>query len=324
MRIFLSYAMIMVLLFVASVRARSPKPGLNPVAKAILWQARQYTHINTIHFKAVLHDMVTMRTGKIESSIERYEYWGAGEKYRIDYQHFTPRVDIDYLVTDNGRHHRAFDRIADILAIGPTHPVQGVTPVIENPILEPLAPLAHHFPRRLKTPHIHWVNLARFARNPNSIFDRCRQVRNCGKKGPRGCILGAYEGKPAHVRFTISGGASHPLVSGWRANEFRSGSYIRLSRIRYQAFRLKSGRKIFLPVEYVEKGMIRNLPIPISGPFTTKVFISHVSIDKPIPPGKFTINYKLAGLIIDETHGKYKYIAVQPTQPALPRTHILK
>ena len=76
---------------------------------------------------------------------------------------------------------------------------------------------------------------------------------------------------------------------------------------------------IFLPVAYEEKGMA--ISLPERGSFTNKVVISHVSIDQPIPLGKFTINYKLAHTI-DEVapNGKFHYITVHPTtRPAPPR-----
>ena len=249
-------------------------------------------------------------------------------KYRIDYQQFAPFGGFDLVATDNGKHFRMFNRIDDTLRIGPTHPIHGDIPTMQNPILEPLIPLAPFFPfhHHKWTPHVQWVNLARIVRNPNSVFNRCRQVRDCEKTGPggslHGCILGAYSHYLAHVTFTVDGGRTrYPLVTGWTAKMLQyPGSYTRLGRIRYRTFHLPAGRKIFLPVEFELKGVAKNVPGPISGPFRGSVVVSHISIDKPIPPGKFTINYKLAHFIIEVTgHGKsrkFHYITVHPaTRP---------
>jgi thiol-disulfide isomerase/thioredoxin len=275
-------------------RAASPPTQPNPVAQALLWQARQYTHVKTIHFQAVAHSTVTTVKGKKETFTQRYEYWGEGIKYRIDFQQSAPKAHFDVLVTDNGRHYRMLNRIPHFLTIEPTHPIYFATPGMQNPILEPLAPLAPYFSWRLQTPHWWWVNLARMARNPQSVFNRCRAVRSCGMTGPgrglQGCILGAVNGTPAQVRFTIGGGMPHPLVTGWTAKQFRyPGAYIRLSRINYRTFQLPSGRKIFLPVAIEKTGISRPIG-PWRGLFTENIVISHISIDKPIPAGKFTID----------------------------------
>ncbi len=332
MRVLFFSTLILGLLGVSVIRAASPPRQPNSVAQALLWQVRQYTYIKTIHFQAVVHNRVTTVRGKIEGYKERYEYWGAGIKYRIDYQQFAPQANFDVLVTDNGRHYRMFDRISSIINIGPTHPTSFSPPVMQNPILEPLVPLAPYFPFRHHkwTPHVLWMNLARIDRNSQSVFNRCRQVWTCGKKGPggslQGCILGSFSDTPAHVRFRIvGGGGGHPLVTGWMAREYKHrGSYMRLIRIKYRSFRLSAGRIILLPVAFEERGMVRNWPGPYRGSCTSKVVISHVSIDQPISPGKFTINYELAHSIIEVTgHGKsrkFHYITVHPTtRPAPPR-----
>ena len=53
--------------------------------------------------------------GKTEVAKTRYEYWGSGIKYHIDFQQFLHGATVDVLVTDNGKHFRMFDRISDIL-----------------------------------------------------------------------------------------------------------------------------------------------------------------------------------------------------------------
>lgn len=309
------------LLFVSAACGAPPKARPNPVGSAMLWQARQYTHIKTIHFLAVCRNAATTLKGKKSTATQRYEYWGAGVKYRIDYQQFVAGGEYDVVVTDNGKHFRMFDRLADILTIGPTHPIHGDLPVIQNPILEPLIPLTPYFPD-FHTPHVQWVNLARFARNPKSIFDRCGKVVPCGRAGLhgrlQGCILGSVYYNPAHVRFILGAGMPHPLVTGWMANEFRyPGTYLRLRRIKYRAFRLPSGRMLFLPVAYSEEGVSKNVPLPVAGPFTNTMVISHISLDKPIPAGTFTINYKLARFIHEVMpNGKIHYMTVRSFTPA--------
>ncbi len=330
MRILFFSAVIVWRLCVSIVRAALHPTPPNSVAQALLWQARQYTHIKTLHFLAVSHTTFRTVKGKKETIHNRYEYWGSGIKYRIDYQEFGPHADEDVVVTDNGRHSRQFYRISDYLTIGPTHPIYGVLPVPQNPILEPLAPLAPYFPFRHHkwASHVQWINLPRFARNPKSIFDRCFQVRVCGNKSPdgslHGCITGAVDWSAAQVRFKIFGGGwSHPMVTGWIAKKLQypgNYSYIRLGRIRYRTIRLKSGRKIYLPVTYVKKGIMKFAIW--RGPATTKMVISHISLDKPIPLGKFTINYKLAHTVVAVTgHGKsrkFHYFTVHPTTRSAP------
>ena len=152
---------IVVLACVSVIRAASSRKQPNSVAQALIWQARQYTHIKTIHFIALAYNKFTNMKGKTQVFHIRYEYWGARIKYRIEYQQFGKGADFDDVVTDNGIHYRLFDRISDFLRIGPTHPIHITKPVEQNPILEPLIPLAPYFPFRHHkwTPHIHWISL---------------------------------------------------------------------------------------------------------------------------------------------------------------------
>ena len=99
MRIFLLSAVLAVLLFDPGVRAAHQKMSANPIAQALIWQARQYTHIKTIHFLAIAHHIHTTTNGKTRTFKSRYEFWGAGIKYRIE--SFSPHAEIDNVVTDN-------------------------------------------------------------------------------------------------------------------------------------------------------------------------------------------------------------------------------
>ena len=309
------------LLFVSIACAAPARIPPGTVAQALVRQARQYTHIKTIHFLAVGRYTVMTAQGKTKVAKIRYEYWGDGIKYRIDFQQFIPGANIDVVVTDNGKHFRLFYRNSGSLIIAPTHPIYGSPPVTQNPILEPLVPLATSVPPHLGTPRKTWVNLARIARNPKSVFDRCRLVRNCGKAllggEPVGCIMGAYNTIPANVTFTIGRHAPH-LVVRWQANQhgFR-GAYICLSRITYRSFPLPSGEKLYLPVRFEETGMTGHLPGPWRGPFSNQVIISHISLDKPVAASKFTISYKLARSIQEVMpDGKSHQCSVRSFSPA--------
>ena len=315
----------------ASVVTGSPAPPKNlcPAAKALLRQANGLAQIKTIHFLATGKFKTQTKQGKRVVASLRYEFWGAGAKYRIDFQQFAPQADFDILVTDNGKHFCMLNRISDVLRIGPSHPTHGGTPVMQNPILEPLIPLAPYFPRRLGTPHTHWINFARFARNPRSIFDRCRKVTLCNMHArpgwSTGCLSGMVEYTPAKVQFAVDGVGSHSLVASWTATESRyPGAYMSMASVQYHTFQLPSGKTIFLPGKFRLVGVLR----PIGawrGAFTRDIRISNVSLDKPIAPDKFTIDYKLARYIVDVTpDGKFHYISGHPDRPAPGRNWELK
>ena len=291
-----------------------------PVIRNLISQVRQYAHIKTIHFQAVGHYEMRFQNGKTLAFTNTYTYWGEGTEFRIDFQQFTPEGEFDVLVTDNGRHYRRFNRIADQLFVLPPHPVHGEGPYIRCPILEPLAFLAPLHARW------HWLSLARVAGNLKSVLDRCREARNCAHRGAggtlTGCISGSLYGRSVRVVFTMRGSKeTHPMVTGWVASGGRKGTEhrVRLSGVRYRAFRLKSGRTIDLPIAFLEHANRRTSAAVI------RVVIRHIVLDQPISPGKFTINYKLAKVVVDETRpGKWKYITIQPTHPATGSTRNLK
>ncbi|MCL5945878.1 MAG: hypothetical protein M1472_03365 [Planctomycetes bacterium] len=301
---------------VCAAMHRVPSPR---IVRALLWQARQYTYIKTIHFVAIERCVLTPKRGQTVHGRARYKYWGSGKKYRIDYWQFMPQADFRVVITDNGRHFRMLDRITGQLIVTRTHPIHGAAPVPENPILAPLVPLAPYFPHRLNTPHKDWVNLVRFARNPNSIFSRCREVAPCGPSGPagvlHGCISGAFNAGAARIRFTVAKGRwPHSLVTSWTAEFYQHpGNYVHM-RIKYRAFHLASGRRIYLPAAYREKGMYKNLPWPMGGAGTNNFVVTHVILNKPIPAGTFTIDYKLARYILDRHNGKYTTIPIHPAR----------
>ena len=298
-----------------------------PVAKQpalvgdLISQVRQYAEIKTIHFQAVGHCKIRFKSGKIAVFKNTYSYWGDGSEFRIDFQQFTPGGEFDVLITDNGKHYRRFDRIADQLVVLPAHPSHGEGPYIRCPILEPLAFLA---PPKARW---HWLNLSRIASDAGSVIDRCRKARRYRGRnvasGLVGRLTSSLYGRPVVVRFTVGGGAERlPLVTGWVATRNGRGGKrlrVRLGDVRYRAFTLKSGATIHLPVAFVE----RSRQNPSAGVF--RVMIHHISIDQPISPEKFTIDYKLARVVVDETgRGKPKYITVQPTHAAPGGTRNLK
>jgi hypothetical protein len=310
------FSIVVVLLWFSGARAKSPDTRLNPIVRALLSQARQYVRIKTIHFLAIGHYKV-VANGSTNHYRERYEYWGAGVKYRIDFQQFLRSASFDILMTDNGRHFKYFDRIADQLRVMRSHPTHGETPDMRNPILEPLMFL---IPPNARW---HWLNLARIARNPESVLSRCRAISNCGATvlagaGLRGCLAGSLAGKPVQFSFTIPS-RRRGLVTDVFARQKKSGNYLHLLKIAYRAIHTTSGHVIELPVSFIERGRENNASVSVA------MAISHLIIDQPISPAKFTINYKLAKVVVDETgRGKWKYITVQPTHPAPGGTRNLK
>ncbi len=285
-------------------------------AKAVLWQARQYTHIRTIHFKASSHFTEATVKGRVAGRIT-YEYWGEGSKYRVVFKQKLSQADYSSVLADNGRHLFALNRITGTLTVMRSRPTGGLA-LLQNPILEPLGPLAP-----LPLAHSQWklfVDLPRFSSRPNSIFDRCTAVRDCGKPGAdgsfQGCITGASTMLAAHVTFTLQKRKSwpHPLVTGWVAAMGQNGANSRLMHLRYRAYTLASGKKIYLPVAFEVYG--RSSRGYFKGLTIARTKITALVLDKAIPPGTFRISYKLASTVIVAKHGKYMEFPVKPkSQP---------
>ena len=296
--------------------AAAPAPPRAAVVRAVVSQLRQYSELKTIHFLAQGNYTMVVPNRTIHFT-ERYEFWGAGTKFRIDFQQFRPGASFDVLITDNGHRFRYFDRIGDQLRVMQSHPKYGETPDMRNPILEPLMFL---IPPNARW---HWLNLARIARNPESVLSRCRAISNCGATvlagaGLRGCLAGSLAGKPVQFSFTIPS-RRRGLVTDVFARQKKSGNYLHLLKIAYSAIHTTSGHVIELPVSFIERGRENNASVSVA------MAISHLTIDQPISPAKFTINYKLAKVVVDETgRGKWKYITVQPTHPAPGGTRNLK
>lgn len=319
MRSSYQFAVAAILAFTATIaHADTGTAPVGAVARALLWQTKQYTYIRTIHFEASVRFTVTTVGGKGQVGNIRYEYWGAGSKYRIIFRQTTPQAKFDSVMADNGKHFYSLDRITGELVIRRSRPKAG-DELMENPILEPLVPLAPPAPRHPAKWNL-WVNLARFARNPKSIFGRCLAVRDCGKLGTTGefdgCVTGSYVMVPARVKFTLRKGSwPHPLVTGWAANALgSSGMRTRLVRISYREFRLKSARVIFLPVAFQLDAKEPNYG-PWKGPGTSQTKIRQIVLDKPIPLRRFMISYKLASFVTIVKHHKYTTMQVKPKGP---------
>ncbi len=316
MSTFYRLAAVAMLALASNCRAYSAVSALGAASRALRSQAMQYTQIHTIHLRASGTFTVTTVGGKTLVGRIRYEYWGKGGKYRIVYQQSLPGAKFDSVLADNGKHLYSLDRITGEMTIRDSRPTAG-DEIMENPILEPLSPLAPppaHHPKMWNL----WVNLPRFARDPKSIIGRCQAVRDCGKPtaagGFRGCLLGSFVMVPARVRFAFQKEASwpHPLVTGWTAATLgSSGMRARLLHIKYHAFRLRSGRRIYLPVAFEVKSMEPKYG-PWKGPGTSRTKVTQLVLDRPIPPGKFRISYKLASFVTVVSHGKTTTIKVRP------------
>ena len=293
-------------LLAVSIANAAPVTKQPAVVGDLISQVRQYAAIKTIHFQAVGHYKLTLH-GKATDFTERYKYWGSGTEFRISFQQNRPGASFDVLITDNGHHFRYFDRLVGQLRIMQSHPTHGETPDMRNPILEPLIFL---IPEKARS---HWLNLARFTRNPRSVLRRCLAVKNCARAGQRsedlrGCVSGSLARKPTRFTFGISTG-KHAFVEGVVALQRKGGSYLHIYGIKYHNFRTPSGRVLRLPTSFAEKGRQGAANVSVA------MAISRIVIDRPIPPGKFTIDYKLARVVVDETgRGKPKYIPIQPTR----------
>jgi hypothetical protein len=296
--------------------AVAPPPSGAAVVRAVVSQLRQYSELKTIHFLARGNYKMVVPNRTIHFT-ERYAFWGAGTKFRIDFQQFRPGASFDVLITDNGRRYRYFDRIGDELRVMRSHPRHGETPDMRNPILEPLIFL---IPRKARW---HWLNLARLAGNPQSVLTLCLAIKRFVTGGMPGAALGGFTsgslaGKPTRFTFYLSSGV-RDLVSRVAAREVSGHGLLQLHAIKYKAFHTKAGRVLLLPTAFQENGR--------QGParFAMTMNISDISVDRPIPPSRFTIDYKLARVVVDETAGgKWKYITVQPAHPAPGGTRILK
>ncbi len=290
----------------------SARPG--DAAMALLWQAAQYTHIKTIHLEASSRFTVTTVGGRRQVGNIRYSFWGAGSKYRIVFRQSIPQAKFDCIMADNGKHLYSLDRVTGELVIRQSHPTAG-DELMDNPILEPLVPLAPPPPHHPAMWNL-WVNFARFARDPKSVIDRCLAVRDCGRTNTagtfHGCLLGSFKMVPARVKFTLRKGSwSHPLVTGWMASTLgKSGMNARLVHVIYRAFRLRSGRIIYLPVAFELVAMEPNYG-PWKGPGISQTKVTQLVLNQPIPPGTFRISYKLASFVTVVKHGNSTTIQVK-------------
>lgn len=295
--------------------AAAPAPPRAAVVRAVVSQLRQYSELKTIHFLAQGNYTMVVPNRTIHFT-ERYEFWGAGTKFRIDFQQFRPGASFDVLITDNGHRFRYFDRIGDQLRVMQSHPKHGETPDMRNPILEPLIFL---IPLKARW---HWLNLARLARNPQLVLSRCLAIKPLATGAVSegwlgGRTTGSLAGKPTRFTFYLSPGGQD-LVGQVTARASDGKSVLRLHAIRYETFHTKTG-DVLLPTAFRENG--RQGPTRVA----MSMAISHILVDRPISPNRFTINYKLARVVVDETgRGKWKYITVQPTHPAPGGTRNLK
>lgn len=287
----------------AITQGAGAKPAVPPVAASVLIarQLRQYTHIHSIEFRADGRFTETEGNKSINFDV-KYSYWGKGAEYRIDFRQFKPGADFDVRMTDNGKYFRYFDRIADQLRIMPSDPKHGETPDIQNPLLEPLMCLVPPGARW------HWLNLARISRNPRLVLGRCVSVRPYtppAGKGVWGRCVGSIFGKP--VAFTIEM-HSQPLglVKRLWARDGTAGA-LELHAIHYLAFRLRSGRVLHLPVAYKERGHWAGHRTLV------RMSIKHIRINRPIAQSEFTVDYKLAAVVVDEAgNGPWHFIRIGP------------
>ena len=143
---FSRYAIHVCVLLAIDLAAGRLQAAPGRAARALLWQARQYTWIKTIHLKASDRYALTLATGGKVTGSSRYEYWGAGRKYRIVWQNRSHLEDRDMVVADNGRRLYSLDRVTGTLTIQHSRPTSGLV-FMMNPVLGPLAALAPPPPR---------------------------------------------------------------------------------------------------------------------------------------------------------------------------------
>ncbi len=299
------------------LRPADAATGSRAAAKALAWQARQYTHIQTIHFKASGQFVNNTVNGPLKGTIS-YEYWGSGPKYRIVFKQSEAGADYNQVIADNGKHLYVLDKITGHLMVRRSKSAADYC-TLENPVLEPLAPLAPPVAQHPRMWNL-WMNLPRFFTAPQSVFSRCMAVKDCGpsaKDGAiQGCLLGSSVMQTGQVKFTLRQKPSwpHALVTGWQVAMLTPGRRARLSHIVYQSFTINSHHTIFLPVAFKLKG--RSQSGYFQGRDVARTRITHIAVNKPIPSGIFRINYKLARFVTVVKHGKYITFDVKPKQGA--------
>ena len=302
---------------VSAAAASASSPGGGAAAKALAWQARQYTHIKTIHFKASGQFLNNTVNGHLKGTIS-YEYWGSGSKYRVVFKQSSAGADYNQVMADNGKHLYVLDKITGHLLVRRSMPVADYC-TLENPVLEPLAPLAPPVAQHPRMWNL-WMNLPRFFTAPRTVFSRCMAVQDCN--GPaksgllQGCLAGSLTMQTGQVRFTLQKRPSwpHALVTGWKVSMLAHGRSAELKHIVYRSFAINSHRNIFLPVAFEvdghsQSGYFRGRDIA-----NTK--LTRIAVNKAIAPGLFRVSYKLARFVTVVQHGKYITFDVKPKQGA--------
>ncbi len=227
-------------------------------------------------------------------SRSRYEFWGDGWLFRIDYAQSQPGIGaVNQCTAWNGRQFQTFDPVSRILRLWPSEPRKyiGILPEL-NPILTPLE-FAQPPKAEAATPWLNWLTFNRLRQHLGSILTRCDAVRIIAKppggNGLWGKIQGSCRGMPTIYEMRVSRRSPH-LIIGVRSKVSRfAWSEIKIA---YERFRVGS-RLIWLPKR-----------ITSLGKKTLNERFKDMQVGERFPPSVYTIDFKQARLIMMGVTGK--------------------
>jgi hypothetical protein len=297
---------------------------ISVLRSALRAQTRAYSLIREIHFVATLHVVATApKSGapfrypggwgtyrfkdKKITYRRRYEFWGDGARYRIDFSQTGPGAGgWNVIETWNGTNFEVFDPGSRILQIWPHRPNRYVgMPALLSPLLVPLEFLQPPAPSAVMRWR-NWLTFNRLRHDVQSVVKRCRGVTILpglsSARGIWGRATGAAIGIPtgqAEFKIFVSQAAPrlvveirstmlHPGVAwGWSSKS-----------IHYKPF--KVGRHtVWLPAE---------ITTPDS---SSRERFKYLQVGVPFSPSVYAINFKLARKVVMEQSGK-----IVPANPA--------
>jgi hypothetical protein len=292
--------------------------NLAELRAALCNQAREYAILSSLHFVAITRGRITvpksglpMRAANGWGTIvfskhvslkfkSRFEFWGDGTRYRISWKQIGPGdASSGGVEAWDGRQFEVFDPGSGTLWIWKSRPKSyvGIAPPI-NPILIPLE-FAQPPGIDKATPWLHWLTFNRLRHHIGSVLSRCMSISPLPMQADGdycGRITGASGGMP--TRFEVIVSVHKPrLVVAIRTRILHASWPAGTSRITYKSF-LVGHRLVWLPHS------VRSMNGAISERF------KDVKVNERIPPSRFTINYKMARLIVMKPNGKVIHVGM--------------
>ena len=290
---------------------------ISVLRSALRAQTRAYSLIPEIHFVATLHFAAIVPKSGVPFRYpggwgtykfkdrkinwrRRYEFWGDGTRFRIDFSQIGPGAAGWNLVEAwNGRSFEVFSPGPRILQVWSHRPNRYVgMPALPNPLVAPLEFLQPPAPSGVMRWR-NWLSFNRLRHNVPSVIKRCGGVAILpglsSERGIWGRVTGAAIGIPTgHAEFNILVAKAAPhLVVEIRSTMLHPGVTWGWSskRIRYKSFRV--GRHtVWLPAE---------ITTPDN---SSRELFKYLQVGVPFSPGVYTINFKLARKIVMEPSGK--------------------